>query len=265
MTVLVTGGAGFIGCHLCEVLVARGERVVALDNLLLGRRTHLSALEGNAAFAFVEGDATDPATLDALFAEHRFDAVFHLAANSDIAVSHADPGVDFAATFRTSWAVLDAMRRHGTPRILFASTSAVYGEATGAIREDHGHAPGLGGGDGVEDVRAVARGGDRDQHVAFAPDHLHLPGEHRLEPEIVGDRGIERGVGAERGGVDRGVVVGMRALGQVAAQMSAIALDPPLPIAKTRRPASAAPAISARARSSAAPSTPCSASRRPSA
>ncbi|MBY0303074.1 MULTISPECIES: SDR family NAD(P)-dependent oxidoreductase [Sphingomonas] len=138
MTVLVTGGAGFIGCHLCEVLVARGERVVALDNLLLGRRTHLSALEGNAAFAFVEGDATDPATLDALFAEHRFDAVFHLAANSDIAVSHADPGVDFDATFRTSWAVLDAMRRHGTPRILFASTSAVYGEATGAIREDHG-------------------------------------------------------------------------------------------------------------------------------
>lgn len=138
MRILVTGGAGFIGCHVCERLVARGDEVVAADNLVLGRRENLASLAGHAAFRFVELDVTDRPALEALFAAGRFEAVVHLAANSDIARSHADPGVDLSATLDTTIAVLEAMRRHDVAQIVFASTSAVYGEAQGAIREDHG-------------------------------------------------------------------------------------------------------------------------------
>jgi UDP-glucose 4-epimerase len=135
--ILVTGGAGFIGCHACEQLVARGHKLVVADNLQLGRREHIAHIEGH-GLTFVEMDIADETALDALFAEHGFEAVFHLAANSDIAVSRENPGIDLSATFATTWSVLEAMRKHGTKQIIFASTSAIYGEAQGAIREDHG-------------------------------------------------------------------------------------------------------------------------------
>lgn len=138
LRILVTGGAGFIGCHMCEKLVERGHRVVAADNLVLGLRENLAPLKGNNLFSFEEMDVTDRAALDGLFDAEKFDAVFHLAANSDIARSHADPGVDFSATLDTTYAVLEAMRRHGTKQIVFASTSAVYGEAQGMLNEDYG-------------------------------------------------------------------------------------------------------------------------------
>ena len=138
LSILVTGGAGFIGCHVCEQLVARGHDVLAVDNLVLGRREHLAALSANDRFGFIEMDVTDRSALDALFERERFDAVFHLAANSDIARSHADPGVDCSATFDTSFSVLEAMRRHQVRQIVFASTSAVYGDAVGALGEGHG-------------------------------------------------------------------------------------------------------------------------------
>ena len=138
ISILVTGGAGFIGCHVCEQLVARGHRVLAVDNLVLGRREHLAGLSANDRFGFIEMDVTDRAAMDALFERESFDAVFHLAANSDIARSHADPGVDYSATFDTSFSVLEAMRRHQVRQIVFASTSAVYGDAVGALGESHG-------------------------------------------------------------------------------------------------------------------------------
>lgn len=138
LRILVTGGAGFIGCHLCERLVDRGHRVVAADNLVLGLRENLQPLVGNNFFSFEEMDVTDRDALNALFEREKFDIVFHMAANSDIARSHADPGVDFSATLDTTYAVLETMRRHDTQQIVFASTSAVYGEADGLLREDHG-------------------------------------------------------------------------------------------------------------------------------
>ena len=137
MRILVTGGAGFIGSHLCDRLVAAGHDVVAVDNLILGRRANLAQLADTPRFAFHEMDVTDRAALDAVFAGG-VDAVFHMAANSDIARSHSDPDTDFTNTLATTWNVLEAMRRHGTKRIIFASTSAIYGEAPGKLREDHG-------------------------------------------------------------------------------------------------------------------------------
>ena len=138
MKVLVTGGAGFIGSHLCERLVDRAYGVVAADNLILGRLPNLATLEGQSGFKFVEMDVAEELVVDQLFEEQQFGAVFHLAANSDIARSHLEPHTDFRNTLCTTWSVLEAMRRHSVKKIVFASTSAIYGEVPGIIREDYG-------------------------------------------------------------------------------------------------------------------------------
>jgi UDP-glucose 4-epimerase len=138
MKAFVAGGAGFIGCHLCERLVERGYHVTVADNLSLGHREFIAPLEAQGALDFIEMDVTDVDALSALFAERGFDVVFHMAANSDIARSFADPMTDFGSTLQTTYAVLDAMRRNDVKQIIFASTSAIYGEAQGKLSEDHG-------------------------------------------------------------------------------------------------------------------------------
>jgi UDP-glucose 4-epimerase len=138
MNILVTGAAGFIGSHLTDRLMAQGHRVVAADNYLLGRPEHIAPHLGQENFRFVEMDVADSDLLAGLFNDEAFECVFHLAANSDIAKSHAAPGTDFAATLQTTYSVLEAMRRSDVKEIVFASTSAVYGEAQGRIKEDHG-------------------------------------------------------------------------------------------------------------------------------
>jgi UDP-glucose 4-epimerase len=138
MRILVTGGAGFIGSFLCDALVALGHSVLAFDNLSLGRERNLSQLAGNDKFSFVRGDILDSEQFRAVVQDGGFDCVFHMAANSDIARSHADPRVDLDNTFLTTFAVLEAVRTAGIKQLVFASTSAVYGEADGRIREDFG-------------------------------------------------------------------------------------------------------------------------------
>jgi UDP-glucose 4-epimerase len=138
MRTLVTGGAGFIGSHLCDRLVGRGDEVWCVDNLHLGRRRNIAHLERSNAFHFLEQDVLARDRLDALFAEARFDAVFHLAANSDISAGTTDTELDFRLNELTTTAVLDAMRRHGVRRLFFASTSAVFGEANAVLHEDFG-------------------------------------------------------------------------------------------------------------------------------
>jgi UDP-glucose 4-epimerase len=105
---------------------------------LLGRHENIVHLVGDDGFRFIESDVLDTAKLGALFEAEQFDCVFHLAANSDIAISRLKPGVDFDNTFRTTYCLLDAMRVSTTRKIVFASTSAIYGEAPGQITEDHG-------------------------------------------------------------------------------------------------------------------------------
>jgi UDP-glucose 4-epimerase len=99
---------------------------------------NIAHLSDDANFRFVEGDVLDANKIEALFEKEKFDCVFHLAANSDIAISHAHPRVDYDNTFRSTYAILDAMRNSNTRNIVFASTSAIYGEAPGQIKEDHG-------------------------------------------------------------------------------------------------------------------------------
>jgi UDP-glucose 4-epimerase len=135
---LVTGGAGFIGSHLCDALVGAGHDAVAVDNLSLGRVGNLSELSQNSAFEFLQGDLLDRDWLDGVIRGRKFDCVFHMAANSDISRSHADPAIDLDNTFNTTFRILEAMRKHDISQFVFASTSAVYGEAEGNVREDFG-------------------------------------------------------------------------------------------------------------------------------
>ena len=141
MNILITGGAGFIGSHLCDFLIADNEKniITVLDNLSLGRLDNIKHLENHPQFRFVEGDVLNEETLSGLFAYSNFETVFHLAANSDIAVSHKKPQVDLDSTFLTTFRVLDAMRRHDVKNIVFASTSAIYGDPLNQkLTEDFG-------------------------------------------------------------------------------------------------------------------------------
>lgn len=125
-TVLVTGGAGFIGSNLCEHLVAQGQRVLVYDNLSLGRRDFIAHLEGP-ALRFINADLLD---LPRLCHEMQgIRTVWHLAANSDIARGRRQTDVDLNNGTLATYNVLEAMRRNEVREIVFASTSAVYGEA----------------------------------------------------------------------------------------------------------------------------------------
>ena len=88
-TILITGGAGFIGSHFAERLLDRGDAVVALDNFdpfydPAVKRRNVAAAGARAGYRLVEGDIRDEALLDALFTEHRFSAVVHLAARAGV-------------------------------------------------------------------------------------------------------------------------------------------------------------------------------------
>jgi UDP-glucose 4-epimerase len=134
--ILLTGGAGFIGSHLADRLLAGGHSVVCVDDLSLGRKSNIAHNLANKRFAFVKTDVSDLKKLSAVFKKHKFDCVFHLAANSDIQAGGKCPDIDLSRTFMTTYTVLEAMRLHGVKKLVFASTSAVYGEAEKPLRED---------------------------------------------------------------------------------------------------------------------------------
>jgi UDP-glucose 4-epimerase len=138
MRVLVTGGAGFIGSHLCDALVERGDDVCCIDNLYLGREENIRHLLPRANFRFVRASVLDRAALDDLFTAGRFEAVFHLAANSDIQQGSRDQDLDLQLTFMTTVETLKAMQRHGVRRVFFASSSAVFGDTPELLRETSG-------------------------------------------------------------------------------------------------------------------------------
>ena len=123
MKALVAGGAGFIGSHLIDALLAEGDEVVCVDNFFIGTKENIRHLEGNPQFRFYK-------TLE-IFEKERPDHVFHLAANSDIQASANDPLIEYKNTYSTTFVLLECMRRTGVKKFFFASTSAVYGEQMG--------------------------------------------------------------------------------------------------------------------------------------
>ena len=138
MRTLVTGGAGFIGSHLCDALIERGDEVWCVDNLHLGREENIAHLYGNGRFRFHRMDLLERTALDEIFRESRPEMVYHMAANSDIQQGSADHEVDLRLTFLTTFETLEAMLRHGVGRLFFASTSAVFGDAPQTLHETFG-------------------------------------------------------------------------------------------------------------------------------
>ncbi|MCS7007408.1 MAG: NAD-dependent epimerase/dehydratase family protein [Thermoleophilia bacterium] len=134
MRVVVTGGAGFIGSHVVDALLARGDEVWVVDSLVTGKRENVSA-----GAQLEVRDVRDP--LDDVFAEIRPEAVFHLAAQADVRVSVERPVDDADVNVLGTVRVLEAARAHGA-QVIFASTGgAIYGECEGPATESSPLAP----------------------------------------------------------------------------------------------------------------------------
>lgn len=134
---LVTGAAGFIGSHTAETLLARGDRVVGLDNLNdyydpARKRANVKEVQASApdpsAYEFVEADIRDRRRISELFASHRFDAVVHLAAMAGVRISVEDPWLYYDVNLTGTLNLLDAAVHHGKPNFVLASTSSAYGK-----------------------------------------------------------------------------------------------------------------------------------------
>ncbi|MBP2639924.1 MAG: UDP-glucose 4-epimerase [Firmicutes bacterium] len=123
MKIAVTGGAGFIGSHVVEKLLAEGIEPIVIDNLSSGRRENIPA-----GASFVNMDVRSK-TLRELFALERFDGVVHLAAQTMVPQSLLDPGFDCDVNIQGTINVLEACREGKTKRIVFSSSAAVYGDA----------------------------------------------------------------------------------------------------------------------------------------
>lgn len=138
MKILVTGGAGFIGSHLCDVLIADGHNVTVVDNLVLGKVENIEHLIDNSNFRFFKEDLNNGHAMNMIFMDGEFDMVYHLAANSDIQKGGKDPMVDYQLTFNTTFNVLQMLKKYEVKKFFFASTSAIYGETYDVLNEDYG-------------------------------------------------------------------------------------------------------------------------------
>jgi UDP-glucose 4-epimerase len=132
---LVTGGAGFIGSHLVRALLARGDRVLILDNLSTGFEESLSGLD----VEMVEGDIRDERLMRECM--EGIDHVFHLAAMISVPASMEDPAGAYDVNLMGSLNVLTAAQATGVSGVVLASSAAVYGETTGRVSESSPTAP----------------------------------------------------------------------------------------------------------------------------
>src|SRR2546430_2457640 len=133
MNFLVTGGAGFIGSHVCERLLEMGHAVWALDDLntfypLPIKRQNLRAMQSLAKpFTFVQGDITDPSSLSEVFRGVKFDQIIHLAARAGVRPSLAEPALYQRVNVEGTVNLLEAARAHDVKKVIIGSSSSVYG------------------------------------------------------------------------------------------------------------------------------------------
>jgi len=143
MIALVTGAAGFIGSHLVDELLRKGDEVIGVDNLSNGTMKNIQHLVDHPHFDFYEIDANDVDDIADLMNDKPLspdgdiDIVYHLAANSNVQKSRDDPSIDLKNTFMTTYNVLEAMRQTNVKNIVFSSTSAVYSSTVPARRSEN--------------------------------------------------------------------------------------------------------------------------------
>jgi len=124
---VVTGGAGFIGSHLVDALVAQGDRVMVIDSLVAGREETIAAHLRSGKAQLVKKDLLGDGWQDSLKGADR---VYHLAADPDVRQSAMTPDPTFQNNIVATYRVLEAMRMHSVPELVFTSTSTVYGNAS---------------------------------------------------------------------------------------------------------------------------------------
>jgi UDP-glucuronate 4-epimerase len=134
MNFLVTGGAGFIGSHVCDRLLREGHRVWVLDDLnpfyepaLKQENLDAASQLGGERFQFIRGDITDPSTVAAVFEATRFDQIIHLAARAGVRPSLEEPALYQRVNVEGTVHILEAARRTGVRKLVIASSSSVYG------------------------------------------------------------------------------------------------------------------------------------------
>ncbi len=132
MTILITGGAGFIGSALCDFLIAKGDNIICYDNFdpfyaEAVKRNNLKGVAGNQNFKLIEGDLTNYEKLSSVFTSHTFDMVVHLAAKAGVRPSIMDPKAYAAVNVTGTINLLELMKIHGVKNLVFASSSSIYG------------------------------------------------------------------------------------------------------------------------------------------
>lgn len=125
MKTLITGGAGFIGSHLSELLIEKGHEVTVVDSLLSGRLKNLQGIADHPRFRFVQADIRDLPSLQPVF--EGVDWVFHLAGLADIVPSIEMPGQYYSTNVTGTFNVLESARQCGVKRVLYAASSSSYG------------------------------------------------------------------------------------------------------------------------------------------
>ncbi|NCT66980.1 MAG: NAD-dependent epimerase [Rhodanobacteraceae bacterium] len=142
MKILVTGTAGFIGSHVAQRLLARGDEVVGLDNLndyydVSLKQARLARLRELAGYTHVTADLADRAAMEDVFATHRPRRVVHLAAQAGVRYAAQNPHVYVSSNVTGTLHVLEGCRHHGVEHLVFASTSSVYGANTAMPFSEH--------------------------------------------------------------------------------------------------------------------------------
>ncbi len=145
MSILVTGTAGFIGSHVAQRLLERGERVVGIDNLsdyydVQLKRARLARFIDHPGYVHVHADLADRAAIEATFASHRPTRVVNLAAQAGVRYAAENPHVYVDSNVTGFLHVLEGCRQHGVQHLVFASTSSVYGANTAMPFSEHASA-----------------------------------------------------------------------------------------------------------------------------
>jgi UDP-glucuronate 4-epimerase len=142
MKILVTGAAGFIGSHVAEALLARGDQVTGLDNFNdyydpARKRANVRPALSHPQYRLVEGDVRDEQLIEDIFNRERFDKICHIAAMAGVRYSIQRPELYESVNVGGTLNLLEQARRHGVQNFIFASSSSVYGTSTPApFRED---------------------------------------------------------------------------------------------------------------------------------
>ena len=128
MRTVVTGGAGFIGSHLVDLLISKGHEVVVIDNLSRGQLSNLSKARETGKLTFVEADLLD-IDFNEFLGQHTPEVIFHLAAQIDVRASVTDPLHDAETNILATIRIADAARQHGVRKVVFTSSGgSIYGE-----------------------------------------------------------------------------------------------------------------------------------------